>query len=248
MKRNLFIYIFISAFICCKSERNPTTQIKVINALQDVEKVEVTVKCENREAVFYPQFGTDQSFKVLPSGMANIDVKADGKLILHKEFGLGNAGKYTFLLEGVPGLSKKVNQQTFSDKLHTVFSGAESSQPNSFLPRIILIRDVTKVKSGQSKLRFINAFAGAEPLTLTITDKNNEKINFTQAYPAMGTFKPVSAGVYHLQLKFSNEQHAVIDENTNLKQGYFYTAVLTGDIIGNKRAKLLLLENKSENQ
>lgn len=148
------------------------------------ENLKVNLKTSKNSDEFDLKKNSLSRYHYLDPDIYEILVDTDEKSLLKNKIGLAAGEKYTTIIYGNPNISSKLNEATFSYKLHSIFEGAENYSKNGFLPSQIVFRDEIKLKKGLSALRIFHAAAGISPITVKIGDnKSSKKLVSTIAYP-----------------------------------------------------------------
>ncbi|WP_252114021.1 hypothetical protein [Gramella jeungdoensis] len=204
----LFIILFT---LGCSNKPQETNgaELRIFNATLDNIQVQVeSSKTDKFKQQLEIKGNGSSEYISLPGEIYDLKVHSKQKYLLNKKSGLPPQEKYTAIIYGKPEFSSKVNEASFTHKLHYVFEGAENHTKNGFLPTHSLFRDKIKLKKGISSLRAFHAAAGIAPIKIKIkTDEKSQELTKGLAYgkPVLGKHFKAGNKKVEVYLKGSTE-------------------------------------------
>ncbi len=229
MNRVIYILALLALVACERPHNSKPVRLRMLNAMPGEEALSIVIKGPEQEVQRQLLYKQSTPYLSLPKGEYEIRVKLGKRELLKGKRGLASGEAYTLILQGYPQLSQQVNQQTFAGKLHWIFGGAEASSPNGYLPGMKLLRDELNAEKKQSKLRVVNAFAGAGSFSITAYPRQ-KKLAKKLVYPMRGSIAKLKPGDYRLAVALEGMPQALLDTNIRVESCTIYSLVLSGDL------------------
>ncbi|WP_149304283.1 DUF4397 domain-containing protein [Pareuzebyella sediminis] len=176
MKRLLYCILFFLLLSCANKQEPQKALFRIGQFLTTTSDVEIIIY-RNTSEVFSTvvDYGKITKYSSLDPTRYLIKVKNGDELVLEKEIGIGEGGKYTLSLVGSPVNGQSVNLQTVMDKLQHIVEGAEGTTENGYLPQLLVLNDFFSVEKGKAKLRFINLCPGSAPFRAIASGRSEDK-------------------------------------------------------------------------
>ncbi|TBW29137.1 hypothetical protein [Gramella sp. KN1008] len=222
-----WIFIILLTIGCSeKSQKTNNAEVRIFNATLEGIQVEVESSKNQHSEKMKIEEGGCSDYISLPGEIYDLKIHTQKKFLLNKKSGLAPNEKYTAVIYGKPEFSSKVNEASFSHKLHYVFAGAENHTKNGFLPTHSLFRDKIKLKKGVSSLRAFHAASGIAPIKIKIkTDKKSQKLTKGLAYgkPVLG--KHFKAGSKKIEVYLKGSTEPILEKEYTFKSQKAYLIV-----------------------
>lgn len=242
-KAMMSITVFIFLIICGCSSKNQQqpTQIRVLNAMPaDLEVSFTPKKWGEIKENFHIGKNEKIPYRSLPSGKYEILVSAKDEL-LKKTFGLAGGEKYTAIFYGKPSFSSRINQETFTHKMHYIFEGSENYTKNGFLPGEMVFRDKIKLKKGSTSVRVFHAAVGVTPVNVKLRQgKKSKKIASKLAYAHPVLSNQIKSGEKTIEVYLGNAPKPLITKKFSFQSKKAYIIVLLNE---NGKPAIKILEN-----
>ncbi|MDX1543745.1 MAG: hypothetical protein R3214_07355 [Christiangramia sp.] len=226
---NIFCLLIILFTMGCskKSQKTYEAQLRILNATLD--DIQVQVESSNKDKFKHQieiKGNGSSGYISLPGEVYDLRINSQQKFLLNKKAGLAPQEKYTAIIYGKPEFSSKVNEASFTHKLHYVFEGAENHTKNGFLPSHSLFRDKIKLKKGISSLRAFHAAVGISPIKINIkADKKSQKLTKGLAYGKPEVGKHFKAGSKKVEVYLKGSMKPIIEKDYTFKSQKAYLIV-----------------------
>ncbi|PTX43164.1 hypothetical protein C8P64_1690 [Christiangramia gaetbulicola] len=219
----LLILILIASLSCNRKTDKHDPEFRVYNSTNSALTIQMN-KQESSTGIEIAEKQTSE-YQLLDPGIHNMEVKSSKSLLEHK-IGIAAGEKYTCIIYGDPAQSSKINDATFSYKLHNIFEGSENFTKNGFLPSYMVFRDKIKLKKGLSALRAFHAATGMSPVTIKVKDgKSSKSLAKGLAYAKPVLSKHIKSGVKTLEVYWKGAPQPVISREYDFKSEKSYIII-----------------------
>ena len=172
-------------------------------------------------------YGELSEYQSLAARTYLVKIKADDRLVLEKEIGLGTDGLYTVMLTGIPEDNQPVNKQSTGNRLHHLVEGAVARTANDYLPQLIVQNDFFVPEPQRGSVRWVSLLPGTVPLDISLRDDDREVTSVGGlAYPRSSDPQTAKPGEYELAIHLDQRSAPVDETPVHLEDGALHTYYL----------------------
>jgi len=211
----------------CSSKSDQDANFRVGQFFLNSEKATITLyEGTDEVASLQLKYGQLSEYQTIASNIYKIKVWADGNLVLEKKIGMGNSGKYTLVLTGIPEKNQAVNEESFTNSLHNIAEGSEGITSNNFLPQLLIQDDFYIIEMNRANISITNLLPGALNSTVSLIKKDKEVKLDAVAYPQTSDLKVIDTGTYDLQFYIDGNLQATLLGQETIEEDVLYSLYL----------------------